>query len=136
MKIEPVRSLGAAQGARRTHGVAPGFAPAAPPASPVAAVAGAAPPPGLDAILALQGGAEPDARSRQARRGRRALDALERLARALLDGVAPASLRAELETLRAQSEPTGEPGLDAVLREIDTRAAVELAKLERAAAPA
>jgi hypothetical protein len=136
MKIDPVRSLGASQGARRSGEVAPGFAPTASQPAPVAAVSGATPAPGIEAILALQGGAGPDARGRQARRGRRLLDALERLAGALLDGLAPASLKAELESLQAQAQPTGEPGLDALLREIDTRAAVELAKLERLAAPA
>ena len=35
-----------------------------------------------------------------------------------------------VESLRAGAEITGEAGLDAVLREIDTRLEVELAKLE------
>jgi hypothetical protein len=53
------------------------------------------------------------------------------LERGLVLGRAPAAVRAELERLRHGAEPTGEPGLDEVLREIDTRVAVELAKLER-----
>jgi hypothetical protein len=35
-------------------------------------------------------------------------------------------------TLQGQTEATGDPGLDAVLADIDVRAAVELAKLEMA----
>jgi hypothetical protein len=86
----------------------------------------------LDAIIALQA-EDPGAqrRARQARRGRDVLDALERLARGLLVGRAPAALRAELESLQDAAAPTGDEGLDEILREIDTRLCVELAKLDR-----
>jgi hypothetical protein len=136
VKIEPIRQTAAAQGARKT-GEAARFDPGQDVGAParVATASGASPAHGIDALLALQGG-QPDAKSRQARRGRRLLDALDRLTRALLEGVAPAGLRAELLGLRGQAEPTGEEGLDALLREIDTRAAVELAKLDALAAPA
>jgi hypothetical protein len=89
----------------------------------------------LDTVLALQTD-DPTGqrRARQAKRGRDALDALEELGKGLLLGRAPGGLRNELERLRAAAEPTGEPGLDGVLREIDTRLAVELAKLEMLAA--
>ncbi|MBL8551850.1 MAG: flagellar assembly protein FliX [Hyphomonadaceae bacterium] len=136
MKIEPIRQAPSAQGAKKAGEVSRfelGQESAAP--SRVAAASSATAAHGIDALLALQGG-EPDARSRQARRGRRLLDALDRLTRALLEGVAPAGLRSELHGLRGQAEPTGEEGLDALLREIDTRAAVELAKLDALAAPA
>ncbi len=86
----------------------------------------------LDAILALQ--AEEPAgqrRARQAKRGRAALDVLEKLERALVLGRAPASLRADLDHVQRGAEATGEVGLDEVLREIDIRLAVEAAKLDR-----
>ncbi|MGE0046679.1 MAG: flagellar assembly protein FliX [Hyphomonadaceae bacterium] len=137
MKIDGVRgpsgvsSTSGASRTRQTGGAA--FTPAASEAPRVAGVSAVQPTPALDAILLLQGEAVPDQRQRQARRGKRLLDALERLTRALLEGVAPASLRGELESLHGQAQPTGDPGLDEVLREIDTRTAVELAKLERLA---
>jgi hypothetical protein len=46
-------------------------------------------------------------------------------------GRAPAALRAELEMLQVAAQPTGDEGLDGILLEIDTRLAVELAKLDR-----
>jgi Class II flagellar assembly regulator len=132
MKIETGRSVTPPNGPRRAGAPAPGFAPAADApqrASAAAGVAGLTP---LDAILALQG-EEPPARrrARQAKRGAAALDALEVLERGLVFGRAPGGLRAEMESLRHGGEATGEAGLDSVLREIDTRLAVELAKLDR-----
>ena len=133
MKIEGPRGVSAQNSTRRPNTTAaPGFAPAADepqraaPASSVSAVTS------LDALLALQAD-EPGAqrRARQARRGRDALSALEKLEQGLLLGHAPAALRTELEALRGGAQRTGEPGLDEVLREIDTRVEVELAKLDR-----
>ena len=134
MKVESGRSVGSAAAPKRAGGTAaPGFAPAgAEEASHVAAASGVSGVAALDTILALQA-EEPLAqrRARQAKRGRAALDALEKLEEGLLSGRAPTALRAELEHLQRTAQATGEPGLDGVLREIDTRLAVELAKLER-----
>ncbi len=133
MKIEsgrPVTSAGAAKSAGKT--AAPGFAPATdgPARTAATAAAGALTP--LDALIALQTEEDPARRrARQAKRGVDALDALEDLERGLLLGRAPGALKAQLERLRREAESTGEPGLDAVLNEIDIRLAVELAKLER-----
>jgi hypothetical protein len=83
----------------------------------------------LDAVLALQG--LPDAaerRRRAVRHGHALLDGLEELRLALLDGSLPP---ATLRQLARRREPLGEAQLDAVLDEIELRAAVELAKLER-----
>ncbi len=132
MKIEGPRNVAPPQTTRRTGSpAAPGFAPSsdapqrAAPAASVGAVTG------LGAILALQSDEPPaQRRARQAKRGKDALDALEVLERGLLLGRAPASLRAELESLQCGSQLTGETGLDEVLREIDTRLAVEVAKLD------
>lgn len=135
MKIEGPRNISSPSGPRKAGSpAAAGFAPAteAPQrAQATAAVGGVA---ALDAILALQTDEPPaQRRARQAKRGRDALDALEKLERGLLLGLAPAGLRTELESLRRASQLTGEAGLDDVLREIDTRLAVELAKLDRMA---
>jgi hypothetical protein len=130
MKIESGRGVASSTGARRA-GAAPGFAPTVDAPQRVAASGSVAAATPLDAIMALQaGGQEGERRARQTRRGRAVLDALEGLARGLALGRAPAGLRTELESLRRGAETTGEAGLDSVLREIDTRLAVELAKLE------
>lgn len=134
MKIESGRPVGATGGARKgdAKAAAPGFS------LTLDAPQRAAPVPqtgqitALDAIIALQSDETPARRrGRQARRGRDALDALECLEEALLVGRAPHALRVDLERLARNAEPTGDPGLDETLREIDIRVAVELAKLER-----
>jgi hypothetical protein len=132
MKIENGRGVSPSGGQRKAGAApAPGFAPAAegtPRASAAGGVGGVT---ALDAILALQT-EEPLAqrRARQARRGKDALDALERLEHGLVMGRAPGVLKPQLEGLRRAAQPTGEAGLDDILREIDTRLAVELAKLD------
>ncbi len=134
MKIESGRGVAPSTGARKAGSAAPapGFAPAvdAPARTSAASAVSTVTP--LDAIMALQVD-DPLAqrRARQARRGRDVLDALEQLERGLLVGRAPASLRAELEHLQHAAQPTGDEGLDEILREVDTRLVVELAKLDR-----
>jgi hypothetical protein len=134
MKIESGRPVTSSGGAKRSAGAAaPGFTPAAegPQRAAATSAAGAVAP--LDALLALQAEEDPARRrARQAKRGAEALDALEDLEQGLLLGRAPGALRGQMEALRRAAEPTGEADLDAVLLEIDTRLAVELAKLERA----
>lgn len=135
MKIESGRSVGAASTARKAAGAAaaPGFAPTVEGPSRTTAAAPTHAVTALDAIIALQADEPPaQRRARQAKRGRAALDALEKLEHGLLHGRAPAALKAELESLHFAAEPTGEAGLDAVLLEIDIRLAVEVAKLDRA----
>jgi len=132
MKIESgrgVSSSSGSKGAART--AAPGFSVPTDAPQKTAAASGVAAVPTLDAILALQG-EEPSGqrRSRQAKRGRDALDALEKLEQGLVLGRAPGGLKAQLEALSRGSEATGDADLDAVLLEIDTRVAVELAKLD------
>jgi Class II flagellar assembly regulator len=88
---------------------------------------------GLDAMLALQSVEDPLSRRRRAvRRGRRLLDALDEIKIGLLEG---RSLTADLLRLASLSsdgiDDVDDPGLKDVLAEIDLRAAVELAKLER-----
>jgi hypothetical protein len=90
----------------------------------------------LDALLALQEVGGPLERRRKAvRRAGVILDVLDDLKIAVLDGgVEPATLGRLIEAVRQERGRTGEPGLDDVLEEIETRAAVELAKLEQHAA--
>ena len=89
----------------------------------------------LDALVALQ--APPDAlerRRRGLRRGRELLDRLDEVRLALLDGELPAGTLRHLQAnIGAARETTDDPGLDDILREVELRAAVELAKLEREA---
>ena len=133
MKIEPGRNVGSSSATGKAgKAAAPGFAPAmdAPQRSAAASSTGAVT--SLDSILALQGDESPSQRrARQRRRGEEALDTLEDLEQGLLLGRAPSALRSKLDALQGRSEKTGDPGLDAILLEIDVRLAVEAAKLDR-----
>lgn len=85
----------------------------------------------IDALMALQGIEEDptERRKRSVQRGRGALDVLDQLKLGLLsgslDGATVARLRAAAADLKTSS---GDPGLDAVLAEIELRVEVELAK--------
>lgn len=84
----------------------------------------------LDALIALQG--VDDATERKKRsvaKGRHALDMLDRLKVALLDGSVDQSTLARLKVAaEGLTEESGDPGLDSVLGAIELRVAVELAK--------
>jgi hypothetical protein len=87
----------------------------------------------IDALLALQGVEDAtERRKRSVQRGRGALDVLDDLKLGLLSGNFDAStvnrLRAAAANLKSSS---GDPGLDAVLSEIELRVEVELAKAGR-----
>ena len=84
----------------------------------------------LDALLALQGVEDFTQRKKRAVvKGRNALDALDSLKVALLDGSVDRSTLARLKVAaEGLTETTGDPHLDAVMQEIDLRLAVELAK--------
>ena len=138
MKIENNRPVASVHGLRRgAQTGAAGFAPELETGQRASAANGVSGAASVDAILALQGEERaPGRRARQTRRGRDALDALQSLEEGLLLGRAPGALKTRLEALRRAGEATGDAGLDDVLREIDTRVAVELAKLERGRGPA
>jgi hypothetical protein len=111
------------------------FPPPAAGASPGAAAGIAAMPAlaSLEAVLALQAVTDAMERKRRAlRRGHDLLDRLDALHAAVLDGdlsaADPDGLR---RALARPVELPEEPGLAAALREIEQRALVELAKLER-----
>ncbi|MBU6373958.1 MAG: hypothetical protein KJS97_14610 [Alphaproteobacteria bacterium] len=130
MFVDPLRRLGQTAPARRTDPAAPGFRLPEDGAAPTRAATPAQPTAALDAILALQGEGPPQGRrARQVNRGRRTIDALEALQRAVVLGAGGAAARDALIAIGEDLEPTGDEGLDSVLMEIETRRAVELAKL-------
>ena len=84
----------------------------------------------VDALIALQGVEDSTERKKRAVvRGRKALDVLDALKLAVLDGSVEHSTLARLKVAaEGLTDETGDPGLDTVLGEIDLRVAVELAK--------
>jgi hypothetical protein len=84
----------------------------------------------IDALLAMQGIEDPvERRKRSVARGRGALDVLDDLKIGLLSGNFDASTVNRLRDAAASLKSTsGDPGLDAVLSEIELRVEVELAK--------
>ena len=85
----------------------------------------------VSALLALQGVEDPLHRKKRAMgRASRLLDMLDDLKVAMLDGRAsPSTLDNLARAVREQRETTDDPQLNDVLNQIETRAAVELAKL-------
>ncbi len=83
----------------------------------------------LDSLLALQGDfAEPNARQQAMSVGRSMLDDLADLQAAMLNGESGTSVLMRMKNQLQERPATGEEKLDLVLREIDLRARVELAK--------
>jgi hypothetical protein len=93
---------------------------------------------GLDMLMALQAAPDPvERRRRQVRRAGRMLDVLDEVKLALLDGRDSGPALERLRgAMREAREGIGDAGLQGLLDQIETRAAVELAKREalRAAA--
>ncbi len=115
-------------------GFSVGSAGAASDAAPMARTAGPTGVSSLDALLALQEVGGPLERRRRAvRRAGRILDVLDEVKMALLDGgLPPAALDRLMAAIREERGGTDDPGLEGLLDEIETRAAVEMAKLEMA----
>lgn len=84
----------------------------------------------VDALMALQGVEDPTERKKRAvAKGRNALDVLDNLKLALLDGSVDGSTLARLKVAAdGLNDDSGDPELDTVLGEIGLRVAVELAK--------
>jgi hypothetical protein len=84
----------------------------------------------IDALLALQGVEDPtERRKRSVQRGKGALDVLDDLKLGLLAGNLNAATVNRLRDAAANlKSSSGDPGLDAVLSEIELRVEVELAK--------
>jgi len=143
MKVSGSNIVGSA-GAGRTAarpaagGFSLGGASAASEAAPAGAMGGAASVSSLGALLALQEVGGPLERRRKAvNRAGRILDVLDDVKIALLEGSLPASaLHRLVSAIREQRDGTDDAQLEGLLNEIETRAAVELAKLEMARAAA
>lgn len=103
-------------------------------AASTASVGGLAGVGSLSALLALQATGDPlERRKRAVKRADGILDILGEVKIALLDGdVSTATLDRLSRAIREQRESTDDPRLEGVLNEIETRAAVEKAKLEQA----
>ncbi|MDB5875917.1 MAG: fliX [Ramlibacter sp.] len=84
----------------------------------------------IDALMALQGIEDPaERRKRSVQRGKGALDVLDDLKIGLLSGNFNAATVSRLRDAAANlKSSSGDPGLDAVLSEIELRVEVELAK--------
>jgi len=136
MKVSGPTGVATPATARTVSGTGGGFSVAdAGAGAEAASLARAAAPTGVgtvDALLALQGIGGPLERRRKAvSRARRILDVLDEIKLALLGGeVSPAALHRLVGALHEERARTDDPGLEGVLSEIETRAAVELAKLE------
>lgn len=115
-----------------SEGFSVGGAPASASTATPARVGGAAPVASTDALLALQEVEGPLERRRRAvRRAGRLLDALDDVKLALLDGESGApALQRLAQAVREHRAGAEDPELEGLLDQIDTRAAVELAKAE------
>jgi len=139
MKVSSTSGVGAAGGAGKAkpaggEGFQLSQAPAAAGAAQAARAGGVAGVMSVDAILALQDIGGPLERKRRAvSRAGRILDVLEDVKIALLSGdVSLNDLERLQKAVRDERLSTDDERLEGVLNEIETRAAVELAKLERA----
>lgn len=147
MSISRIQSGTSTQGTRSARGARASSASFAPtsvdapqsPAGPAATsqaagVSGPAGVAGIGAVLALQGDLTPDdAKRRAVERADTMLDALDEIQLALLSGGDGATALNTLAKLaKNASSATGDAGLDQLTRQVEIRAAVELAKREAA----
>jgi hypothetical protein len=141
MKVTSTPSPSASASGSGTKPAAEGFGDllnigGATPRAAASAVSPAAGVSGISALMALQGIGGNEARARALRKGRRMLDALDRLQVALLgEGPTKRHLNLLQGALAEHSEATGDFGLDDTLNWAEVRVAVEAAKLERAIEP-
>ena len=140
MKVTGTSGPAGATGVRSTPAqtAASGFAIATPSAGAPAGVTAAASVNAvstLDALMALQEVGGPlEHRRRAVRRADKILDALDSLKLELLDGpLDPAVLESLTRAVREQRSMTDDPDLEGLLDQVETRAVVELAKLEGSA---
>ncbi len=138
MKVSGTSGVGSASGPGKAKPAGGGFslpqtAGAAGP-SQVARTSNVAGVMSVDALLALQDVGGPLERRRRAvRRADRILDVLDEVKIGMLSGdLSSGDLDKLMVAVRDQRESTDDEKLEGVLNEIETRAAVELAKLERA----
>lgn len=134
MRVEGPNRVGqGAYGARRTSSGTGFSLPDMETATPLQkppTVAGAT---GLDALLALQSvDMTVERRKKATQRGRTILDLLDAVKLGVLDGTLnPAMLDSLSSAVGSAREATDDPTLEGILDEIELRAEVELAKLQR-----
>lgn len=133
-----VGSLGSARGAARPSGGQGAFSlpstTTASAASDIARSVGVGGVSSVDALIALQDVGGPLERRRRAMgRAGRILDVLDEVKVAMIDGaVSGRDLDRLMRAVREERMATDDTKLEGILNEIETRAAVELAKLEQA----
>jgi len=129
-------TAGAGKSARSGAGSGEFRIPNASPAQPRAEMAAPAMVTGVDVIVALQAIDEPaDRRRRAVATGDRILDLLDKLKLGVLSGrVSLSDLENLKRTIERQQLLDNDPELNDILKQIDLRARVELAKLKGAAA--
>jgi Mrp family chromosome partitioning ATPase len=140
MKVSSTGGVGAAGASRaKPAGGSTGFSlpsvNAASGAASAAAAGGLTGVGSVDALLALQEmgavGGPLERRKRAVRRAEHILDLLGDVRVGMIDGdISQETLSRLTRAIREQRENTEDPGLEGILNEIETRAAVELAKLE------
>ena len=136
MKVTGPNGLGQAGPAKSVKPTASGFslggATGTGPTTQAASAQGVSGVASVDALIALQQvDSATERRRRAVRRAGRILDALDEVKLALLDGQISASALTDLNAaVRDQMLEADDPGLQSVLRQIEARAAVELAKIE------
>jgi hypothetical protein len=132
LRIDHTLKAGVASAARRSarsDAAAGSFSLASESPERVAAVGSVGPATSIDALLALQEVDDVVARrQKQLRRGRSLLDVLDALRLDVLEGRTGESHLNQLMALVGRARSMSEPGLDALLDEIELRARVELAK--------
>ncbi len=136
MRVTETKSIGPASGVKKKNrsggegdfGSLLGSAEATEESTAPAAAAGIG---AIDGILALQGDA-PNPNKQQQQRGDAMLKQLDAIRLGLLSGQIPAhAVQQLLSQVKSQKEAATDPALQGIIREIETRAAVELAKLEQ-----
>lgn len=136
MKVSGPRNVSGTSGTRKsdTAKASDSFSPASSPvqAGPNAmgGLSGTGAIGSVDALLALQGAGDyREAKKQATERAFSLLDMLDDLKLALLDGALPRSTLVRLmDTLKSRRDVTDDPRLEAMLDEVEIRAAVELAK--------
>lgn len=134
MRVDGPNRVGqSAYGARRVSSGTGFSLPGTETATPLQKPAGLTSAPGLDALLALQSvDMTVERRKKAAQRGRQILDLLDALKLGVLDGtLAPAMIESLGTAIGTAREATEDPTLEVILDEIELRAQVELAKLQR-----
>jgi hypothetical protein len=134
MRVEGPNRIGqGAYGARRAASGSGFSLPETESSAPLQKSAGLSQAHGLDALLALQSvDMTVERRKKAMQRGRQILDMLDALKLGVLDGtLAPAAVDSLSTAIGAAREATDDPALEGILDEIELRAQVELAKLQR-----